>query len=110
MEAKTDFSTIQSQLDEFATDAIWYTESELDPVLAAQLAHLSVNQNTAYLKINEVFVTSRLMQREPASVAPLAEVQHQIEKRLLFEANAQAYKKYIQGLREKAFIEILYKP
>ena len=78
--------------------------------MAAQLAQLSVNQNTAYIKMNEVFVTSRLVGKEPASVAPLGEVQGQIEEILLFEANTQAYKKYVQGLREKAFIEILYKP
>ena len=110
IEAKTDFATIQSQLDEFATDAIWYTEAELDPALAAQLAQLSVNQNTTYIKINEVFVSSRLVEKEPASITPLAEVQGQIEEFLLFEANTQAYKRYVQGLREKAFIEILYKP
>ena len=109
IEAKTDFSMIQSQLNEFTTDAIWYTEAELDPALAAQLAQLSANQNTAYIKINEVFVTSRLVEKEPASVAPLAEVQGQIEEILLFEANTLAYKKYVHGLREKAFIEILYK-
>ena len=110
IEAKTDFATIQSQLDEFATDAIWYTEAELDPALAAQLAQLSVNQNTTYIKINEVFVSSRLVEKEPASITPLSEVQGQIEEFLLFEANTQAYKRYVQGLREKAFIEILYKP
>jgi len=110
IEAKTVFSTIQSQLNEFTTDAIWYTEAELDPALAAQLAQLSVNQNTTYIKINEVFVSSRLVEKEPASITPLAEVQGQIEEILLFEANTQAYKRYVQGLREKAFIEILYKP
>ena len=110
IEEKADFQTVQSLLDEFSTDAIWYVESELDPILAAQLAQLSVNQNTAYIKMNEVFVTSRLVGKEPASVAPLGEVQGQIEEILLFEANTQAYKKYVQGLREKAFIEILYKP
>ncbi len=109
IEKETDFSTIQSLLDEFATDVIWYTESELDPSLAKQLSNLSVNQNTAYIKMNEVFVTSRLVGKEPASIIPLAEVQGRIEEILIFEANTQAYKKYIQGLREKAFIEILYK-
>lgn len=109
VEKETDFSTIQSLLDEFATDAIWYTESELDPLLAKQLSNLSVNQNTAYIKMNEVFVTSRLVGKEPASIIPLAEVQGRIEEILIFEANTKAYKKYIQGLREKAFIEILYK-
>ena len=49
------------------------------------------------------------MEKEPASIAPLSEVQSQIEEKLLMEANTQAYKKYIQNLRQKAFIEILYK-
>ena len=108
-EQNTNFSTIQSLLNEFSTEAMWYIDSELDPQLATLLSTLPVQKDTPYIKINEVYVTSRLMEKEPASIAPLSEVQSQIEEKLLMEANTQAYKKYIQNLRQKAFIEILYK-
>lgn len=109
LEQKMEFSAIKKILDDFSMEAIWYTESELDPTLAAQLIHLPTNKETPYIKLNEVYVTSQLIQKEPASIAPLADVQPQIEEALLFEANTQAYKNYIKSLRDKAFIEILYK-
>lgn len=102
-------ATIKSTLDEFSTEAIWYTTSELDPQLAIQLANLPLNQSTPYIKINEIYVTSHLLQKEPATLLPLSEVQKEIEELLLFEANTQAYKNYIQNLRNKAFIQIFYK-
>ena len=109
IEEKTDFSAIKSMLNEFSTEAMWYTDAELDPQLATLLATLPVPKDTPYIKLNEVYVSSHLIEKEPASIAPLSEVQAQIEEKLLMEANTQAYKNYIQGLREKAFIEILYK-
>ncbi len=109
LQQNVEFSTIKLTLDEFSTEAIWYTASELDPQLAIQLANLPLNQNTPYIKINEVYATSYLLQKESATLLPLSEVQKEIEEVLLFEVNTQAYKNYIQNLRNKAFIQIFYK-
>lgn len=107
---KTTLSLIQKQLDEFSSKPIWYSFSELQPKLRNELLLLTPGESTPYLKLNNVYVTSQLVQVVPATIKPLAEVQSDIEEKLLIEVNSNIYNQYIQYLRQLANIRIVDEP
>lgn len=104
---KNTLSLIHKQLDEFTSKPIWYSFSELQPELRNELLLLTPGESTPYLKLNNVYVTSQLIQMEPAIIKSLAEVQSDIEEKLLIEVNSNIYNQYIQYLRQLANIRIV---
>ena len=103
---KTPLSEIQKQLDTFHTEAIWYKASELDPKLVQALEKLSDGSQTPYLHIDDVWVTSVLVEKKEGYLKPLADIQSMIEDCLLAEIGKEHYQKYLQRLRERAAVVI----
>lgn len=99
-------NSIKEQLDEFSSEPTWYSAEELDKTLVDKLEKLSIGQETHYLQLNNTFVTTKLLQKAPASVRPLSEIQGAIEEKLLVEHNNKYYNDYIQQLKNKAVIKI----
>lgn len=106
LKSKTDLNIIKQQLDEFSSDPTWYSSEELDKVLIDKLEVLSSGQETPYLQLNNTFVVTKLLQKSPATVCPLSEVQSVIEEKLIVEHNNRCYQEYVHQLRSKAVIKI----
>lgn len=102
----TPLDAIKQQLDEFSSEPTWYSSAELDKSLVDKLEKLPTGQETQYLKLNNLFVVTKLIQKEPAAVRPLTEVQSTIEEKLLVEHNNKCYQDYVQQLKSKAVIRI----
>ena len=99
-------SDIHKTLDTFHTEAIWYTESELDPKLVQALQTLSDGQQTSYLPIGDTWVTSMLVQKVEGRLKPLTEVQSAIEEQLLIVIGKERHRRYLQRLRAQASVII----
>lgn len=106
MKGGSTLDTIKQQLNEFSSEPTWYSAEELDKALLDKLEKLPIGQETHYLQLNNTFVTTKLLQKTPASVRPLSEVQSDIEEKLLVEHNNKYYSDYIQQLRSKAVIKV----
>ena len=99
-------NSIKEQLNEFSSEPTWYSAEELDKILVDKLEKSSIGQETHFLQLNNTFVTTKLLQKAPASVRPLSEVQDAIEEKLIVEYNKQRYSDYIKQLRSYAVIKI----
>ena len=98
---------IKKQLDEFTIEPIWYNASELDQTLIKSLDSIKPGQSTEYLKINEVWMTSKLLDKQDTQIRPLHEVQSEIEEKILLEINQKNYQDYIDTLKKKSAIRII---
>ena len=98
---------IKKQLDEFTIEPIWYNASELDPVLLKHLESMEAGQSTDYLKINDVWIISKLLEEQSAQIKPLSEVQSEIEEKILVEINQKNYQDYIEALKKQSVVKIL---
>lgn len=98
--------SIKGQLNEFSLEPTWYSSQELDKTLIDKLEAIPVGNETHYLQLNNTFVTTKLLQKTPPSIRPLAEVQTTIEEMLLVEYNNKCYQDYVQQLKSKAVIKI----
>ena len=104
---KSPLEAIKKQLDEFVNDPIEYKAEELDNCLVECLEKLAIGATTDYLKINNVYVCSKLLGKKPARVKLLEEVQAEIEEKLLIEINQKNYQAYVDSLKAKASIRIV---
>lgn len=95
------------ELDEFHLGKIWYASHELASELNQVAFRLSPNTYSKPILYQETYFILHVLEKKPAKVKPLKEVQQQIEEQLLVEANAQAYNDWIKKLRQKAFVEYL---
>ena len=98
---------IKKQLNEFTIEPIWYNASELDPTLVKSLDNIKPEQSTEYLKINEVWITSKLLNKQDTQIRPLSEVQSEIEEKILVEINQKNYQDYIDTLKKKSVIRLI---
>ena len=98
---------IKEQLDEFTIEPIWYNASELDSTLIKSLDSIKPGQSTEYLKINEVWITSKLLDKQDTKIRSLPEVQAEIEEKILLEINQKNYQNYIDTLKKKSAIRII---
>ena len=106
LKAGTEISVIKQQLNEFSSEPTWYLANELDDILVNKLENLPVGQETPYLHLNKTFVVTKLIQRTPATIRPLSEVQDIIEEKLIVEYNNKYYQDYVQQLKNKAVVKI----
>lgn len=104
---KASIEEIKKQLDEFTIEPIWYNASELDPALIKHLESMKAGQSTDYLKINGVWIISKLLEKQTAQIKPLSEVQSEIEEKILEEINQKSYQDYIDSLKKKSIVKIL---
>ncbi len=72
-----------------------------DPVFALQ-----AGENTAPIHTRQGFVVLKVMEHTQAGIPPLSAVEQQVQEGLYHEAIQPAYRTYLTGLREKAFIDI----
>lgn len=106
LEEKTSIAEIRKLLDEFTIEPIWYNALELDPVLIERLENTETGQSTGYLKINDVWIISKLLEKQTAQIKPLSEVQAEIEEKILSEINQKNYQAYIDCLKKKSVVKI----
>jgi len=72
-----------------------------DPVFALQ-----AGENTAPIRTRQGFVVLKVTEHTQAGIPPLSAVEPQVLDALYHEAIQPAYRTYLTGLREKAFIDI----
>lgn len=104
---KMSLDEIKRKLDEFTMEAMEYKASELDVRLVNHLDKMLEGQSTDYLKINDVYITAKLLKKNPARIKTLAEVQSEIEEKLLVEINQKNYQDYIDLLKKNAAIQMI---
>ena len=95
---------IKQQLNEFSSEPAWYSSEELNPDLVKFLDAMRMGEETDYLKMDDLYVVSKLLDKKPEIFKPLSEVQSNIEQVLLKEINDKHFKEYVDFLRSKASI------
>ena len=93
-------------MDEFTVEPAWYSASELAPELLKHLENMKPGQATDCLKINEVWIISKLLDKQASQVKPLSDVQSEIEEKILVKINQKNYQDYIDSLKKKAVVKI----
>lgn len=100
---------IKQQLDEFSSEPAWYSSTELNRDLIRSLNKMGIGEETDYLKIGDLCILSKLLDKKPATLKPLLEVQSSIEEILQKEINNKRFKEYVDFLRSKASITYIQK-
>lgn len=102
--AHVPFVNIKKELDEFVQQPVEYAETELDKKLLECLNTLKVGEETGYMLINGLYVTTKLDRKISSTTLALAEVQSKIEKLLRKKMQDKALRDYLQGLRKQSAI------
>ena len=110
LKEKISLEEIKKQLDEFTVESAWYTASELAPALIKHLENMKPGQSTDYLKVNDVWIISKLLDKQASQVKPLSDVQSEIEEKILVKINQKNYQDYIDSLKKKAVVKIFPSP
>ncbi len=85
----------------------WVERKTLNPTLSASAFSMKAGEVSPVLSLDNAYYILMVEAIKPASSKPLAEVQHEIEEQLKEEEMLKAQERWLQGLREKAYIKIM---
>jgi peptidyl-prolyl cis-trans isomerase SurA len=83
-----------------------YVLAKLNPATVQAIAGLKDGAITTPRKVKEGFVLYRVDSRKPEAIKPLSEVRNEIRGRLYERRFVPEYERYIQQLKEDAYIQI----
>jgi len=108
-----DFSRMAAMYSEDATTADiggdwgWIRRDTLNEQLTRAAFSLGSGQVSPVVQLGDSYYILLVEERKPARVKPLAEVKEQIEMNLMQEERARAQERWLETLRQNAFIRIL---
>jgi peptidyl-prolyl cis-trans isomerase SurA len=108
-----DFARMASMYSEDPTTAEiggdwgWIQRDTLNAQLTQAAFALGAGQISPVVQLGDSYYILLVDERKPARVKPLAEVKEQIETNLLQEERSKAQERWLETLRESAFIRIL---
>jgi peptidyl-prolyl cis-trans isomerase SurA len=83
-----------------------YITSKLNPDTIKAISAIKEGEVSAPQKITEGFIIYRVDNRKPAVTRPMEEVRDHIKEKLYFEKRHPEYQRFIQQLKEDAYIQI----
>lgn len=85
----------------------WVERKTLNSTLANAAFSMKAGEVSPVIALDNSYYILMAEAIKKASVKPYAEVQHEIEQNLIEQEKLKAQERWIQGLREKAYIKIL---
>lgn len=89
-------------------DMGWVSDSTLRPELAKVVFKLRPGESTKIIEVDEGYYILRVEEIKKATVVPLADVRDQIEQTLMLEEKQKLQQQWLDGLRSKAFIKMMF--
>lgn len=89
-------------------DMGWVSDSTLRPELAKVVFKLRPGESTKIIEVEEGYYILRVEEIKKATVVPLADVREQIEQTLMLEEKQKLQQQWLDGLRSKAFIKMMF--
>lgn len=86
----------------------WVSDSTLRPELAKVVFKLRPGESTKIIEVDEGYYILRVEEIKKATVVPLADVRDQIEQTLMLEEKQKLQQQWLDGLRSKAFIKMMF--
>jgi peptidyl-prolyl cis-trans isomerase SurA len=83
-----------------------YKRGSLGQVLEDQTFNLKTGEWTAPIRTKQGFVILKVTEHQPAGIAPLKDVEPQVQEAMYAEAMQPALRTYLTKLREDAYIEV----
>jgi len=89
-------------------DMGWVTDSTLRPELTKVVFKLRPGESTKIIEVEEGYYILRVEEIKKATVVALADVRDQIEQTLMLEEKQKLQQQWLDGLRAKAFIKMMF--
>ncbi len=98
----------QAQTAEEGGDLGWIKESELSPEIRSVVQSLPIGGISDFIKTKAGYQMIQIVEKREVAGKSFEEVRDQIYNKLYQKKIEIYYKKWLQGLRKKAFIKVLY--
>jgi len=113
VETGSDFSNLAESYSEAPQrssggDMGWVSENTLRPELSKIVFKLRPGENSKIIAVDEGYYILRVEEIKKATVVSLADVRDQIEQTLMLEEKQKLQQQWLDGLRAKAFIKMMF--
>ncbi len=83
----------------------WYKKGELNPLLDKEVFAIKVGEVTSPVEIGEMIFILKLEDKKGDGIQKIDDVREQIEWTLVEQNGKEMYKKWVEGLRKKAYVK-----
>lgn len=98
----------QAPTAEESGDLGWIKEKELSPEIGNIVQSLSIGQVSSFIKTKAGYQLIQIVEKRQVPERSFEEVRNQIYSKLYRQEVERYYEKWLEGLRKKAFVKILY--
>lgn len=83
----------------------WYKKGELNPLLDKQAFAIEAGKITEPVEIGDMIFILKVEEKKPEGISPIDDVREQIEWTIAEQNGREIYRKWVEGLRQKAYIK-----
>lgn len=83
----------------------WYKKGELNPLLDKQAFAIEAGKTTEPVEIGDMIFILKVEEKKPEGISPIDDVREQIEWTIAEQNGREIYRKWVEGLRQKAYIK-----
>lgn len=83
----------------------WYKKGELNPLLDKQAFSIEAGKITEPVEISDMIFILKVEEKKPDGISPIDDVREQIEWTIAEQNGRDTYRKWVEGLRKKAFVK-----
>ena len=83
----------------------WYKKGELNPLLDKQAFSIEAGKITEPVEIGDMVFILKVEEKKPEGISPIDDVREQIEWTIAEQNGREIYRKWVEGLRQKAYIK-----
>lgn len=83
----------------------WYKKGELNPLLDMQAFAIEAGKITEPVEIGDMIFILKVEEKKPEGISPIDDVREQIEWTIAEQNGREIYRKWVEGLRQKAYIK-----
>lgn len=83
----------------------WYKKGELNPLLDKQAFAIEAGKITEPVEIGDMVFILKVEEKKPEGISPIDDVREQIEWTIAEQNGREIYRKWVEGLRQKAYIK-----
>lgn len=83
----------------------WYKKGELNPLLDKQAFAIEAGKITEPVEIGDMIFILKVEEKKTEGISPIDDVREQIEWTIAEQNGREIYRKWVEGLRQKAYIK-----
>lgn len=83
----------------------WYKKGELNPLLDKQAFAIEAGKITEPVEIGDMIFILKVEEKKPEGISSIDDVREQIEWTIAEQNGREIYRKWVEGLRQKAYIK-----